>query len=120
MTNSEKYLKDEVNVEEFLNAIIEHCSKSSKNSIETFLRAEVKSTLTEDERVILRNIDTMYKYIYREYGSLRVSLRKNGEESEIFAMYDRLFKFIKERRRIRNKGVIEWNKLIFLEMKSNQ
>ena len=67
-----------------------------------FLMKPVTPTLTEDERVILRNIDKAYRYIHREYGNLRVSLEDKGLESESFDMYDNLFQFIKERRRIRN------------------
>ena len=64
-----------------------------------------KPTLTEDEKVILRNLNKRYKYINREeYGGLRVSETKpiysksmkeyyyNGFDTFI---YDNLFKFIK-------------------------
>ena len=66
-----------------------------------------KPTLTEDERVILRNIPTKYwqKICRDNYGVLEI----RGENEEIdfhtdnisdFDEYNHLFQFIKERRRI--------------------
>ena len=58
MTNAEKYLKDNVSVEEFINAIINSVTDiGGTYSLEKWLNNETKPTLTEDERVILRNID---------------------------------------------------------------
>lgn len=98
MTNTEKYLKDNVSVEEFLQAVIEHCSKGTKYSIETFLNEEAKPTLTEDERVILRNIDKhFYTKIFRNEC---LFLRGKHTSDLVFTQYDHLFQFIKERGRI--------------------
>ena len=62
MTNADKYLKDGVDVGEFANEILEAYMKGSNNesvfvTTTRFLKSEVKPTLTEDEKVILRNID---------------------------------------------------------------
>ena len=104
MTNGEKYLKAGVSVEEFLEAVIEHCSKGAKYSIETFLNEQIKPTLTEDERVILRNISNKrYTHIARgEFDGLRLldKANNNYDVSTSFNMYEKLFQFIKERRRI--------------------
>lgn len=99
MTNAEKYLKDEASVEEFLNAVIEHCSKSAKNSIETFLKAPIQPTLTEDEKVILRNIDKKYNTIGRNAdGDLVVGNNgiNNGINWSYADIFNELFQFIRE------------------------
>ena len=64
-----------------------------------------KPTLTEDEKVILRNLNKRYKYINREeYGGLRVSETKpiySKSMKEYYYsgfdtfIYDNLFQFIK-------------------------
>lgn len=104
MTNAEKYLKDGVDVWKLANEI----KKYSENTIqlmpfniEEFFKQQVKPTLTKDERVILRNLHEEYKHIRRnEMGNLYIGV-------DYFGMYDNLFQFIKERRRIRDKGVIK-------------
>lgn len=112
MTNAEKYLNKEASArelrEKLANWIFSELGyyEGTEDAIDTvigdFFDTIEKPTLTEDERVILRNIDKAYRYIHREYGNLRVSLEDKGLESESFDMYDNLFQFIKERRRIRN------------------
>lgn len=116
MTNAEKYLKDGVSVEEVANEFECFCLALKENynvmtykqEMEQFLNCEIKSTLSEDERVILRNIayDSEYKYIYRSLGMLYLS------ENEKLTCVDRLpgmhhlFQFIKERRRIFNTRIV--------------
>ena len=115
MTNKDKYLKDNVSVEEFAKSIAKYLyidkeflySQNDYTKIKEWTKNKIMPTLTEDERVILRNIDKAYRYIHREYGNLRVSLEEKGLESESFDMYDSLFQFIKERRRIRDKEIVK-------------
>ena len=117
MTNAEKYLKDNVSVEEFAQKLhISMCSNpesdfSYKSAIITFLKEQVQPTLTEDERVILRNIDTRrYPTIKRtKIGEIIViSNAKCGDDIICYLYcYDHLFQFIKERRRILNRRITE-------------
>lgn len=72
---------------------------------EYFTIIQPKPTLTEDEKVILRNLNKRYKYMNREeYGGLRVSETKpiySKSMKEYYYsgfdtfIYDNLFKFIK-------------------------
>ena len=109
MTNAEKYLKEGISLDEVEKAFEEFCidfnncdTHTYRKEMREFLWADCKPTLTEDERVILRNIvyDSEYKYIYRSLGMLYLS------ENEKLTCLDRLpamhhlFQFIKERRRI--------------------
>ena len=103
MTNAEKYLKDGVDVEEFVNDLhyiwwaneYDVCE-----GIRKFLSAESKKkkpTLTEDERVILKNINRNFTHIYRLNNRLQVA---DGEENYNNTMLDitafgHLFQFIK-------------------------
>ncbi len=100
MTNADKYLT--VSTKEFTNAIINTQGDiGGLYSLEKWLDTEAKPTLTEDERVILRNIDTRnIKAIGRDDSSLYV--RESTEYANYFMnyMYGHLFQFIKERRRI--------------------
>lgn len=103
MTNSEKYLT--VSTKEFINAIINaQIDIGGLYSLEKWLDTEAKPTLTEDERVILRNIDKRYKYIGRtDYDVTMQYLYVNIEDGwkpHIIEEFDHLFQFIKERRRI--------------------
>lgn len=53
------------------------------------MNEQAKSTLTEDEKVILGNLHEEYKHIKRnEMGNLYVGV-------DYFGMYDNLFQFIK-------------------------
>lgn len=121
MTNAEKYLKDKdnVSVEEFSQKLGNYIKSREMNEptllINDFLNMKIKPTLTEDERVILRNIKP-YTHIYRDGGNLFVLLcDKEIDYSNTkidwhigFKAYNHLFQFIKERRRIRDKGVTKW------------
>lgn len=61
-----------------------------------------KPTLTEDERVILRNVSKDYQYIERDDECLWVrGIDKDDFYNTCyFKCFDHLFQFIKERRRI--------------------
>ena len=111
MTNAEKYLKDNASVEEMRKDFFDYLVSdgvygcNSKNIVqkwEDFLNTPTKPQLTEDERVILRNIDKRWKNIYRNSGGgLELHEIYLGEEQMmIFYSYNHLFQFIKERRRI--------------------
>ena len=107
MTNAEKYLK--VSIKDFFSSIMKsQIDISGLYSLEKWLLSEAKPTLTEDERVILRNTtantcNAKNHYITRTKGSgrVRIKFKENGEEGYFnFAGFDHLFQFIKERRRI--------------------
>lgn len=108
MTNADKYLKDEVSVEELARELekwyfkIERRQEKPYNLIADFMRTTITPTLTEDERVILRNIayDSEYKYIYRSLGMLYLSENKTLTCVDRLPGMHHLFQFIKERRRI--------------------
>ena len=123
MTNAEKYLKDGVDLADLLEKLDEDLNwfryeealkGASLDFIKFFNAEERKPTLTEDERVILRNIDIdNYKGIGRKNDTLYlVSATPNyfgGEnDKEVFwYCFHELFQFIKERRRILNRGVVK-------------
>jgi len=115
LTNSEKYLKDGVDVEELYNDLKLYNEKIksvtnyytrdlSLKFLKEFLKQPVKPTLTEDEKVILRNIEFKdYNYIGRNTsGDLYVHYGKNDSfNGTWFIMFKKsLFKFIQPRRRI--------------------
>ncbi|MBO7695753.1 MAG: hypothetical protein J6T10_24245 [Methanobrevibacter sp.] len=113
MTNAEKYLKDSVSVEELTQNLTNYINKTQKptyEKIKNFFEQKAQ-LLTEDERVILRNIRDNPKYIKRDgkYSLLCYDkINKNGliDNGTILNGYGHLFQFIKERRRVRDKGVI--------------
>lgn len=109
MTNSEKYLKDGVK-EEFIKEINAELDIAfDQFNVEEWLKTPCKPTLTEDERVILRNIED-FNYIERDkWDGLELNLRTDDgvlEDTDRIRMFDHLFQFIKERRRIFNKRIV--------------
>ena len=116
MTNAEKYLT--VSTKEFKNAIINTQGDiGGLYSLEKWLDTEVKPTLTEDERVILRNLDS-YTEIGRTEkdvaGYTDVYIKDKNACESLFMFKSNLFQFIKERRRIRDKGAFRWLTLNFI------
>ena len=122
MTNAEKYLKDNVNIHEIACEMVKFLDNETNASnifiddIETYFMRKTKPTLTEDERVILRNIDkTQLELIGRTAtdGELYLAYRYGTNkyevmhETEFDMAYGHLFKFIKERRRILNRRTFE-------------
>ena len=110
MTNKDKYLKDNVSVEEFIEALTYELSSWDNKSysyamedmIKKALNKPIIPTLTEDERAILRNIDqSNFKTFGRNAFSLYLGFT-HEEEKDCFInyLYHDLFQFIKERRRI--------------------
>ena len=114
MTNAEKYLK--VSIKEFIEAIVgTETDIGGLYSLEKWLYKKAKPTLTEDERVILKNLHyEKGAYEYERIGRTRKDSEGYSDlyliEKDLtitnFNEYIHLFQFIKERRRIRNKGVI--------------
>ena len=113
MTNAEKYLKDNASVEEMKKDFFDYLVSdgvygcNSKNIVqkwEDFLNTPTKPQLTEDERVILRNIPKEYIKIRREKYTKNIYVEKEKvekeEDWEILLVFNHLFQFIKERRRI--------------------
>ena len=108
MTNAEKYLKDNASVEELVIEFEEFCKMLNENCVvltysqemEQFLYCERQDThtLTEDERVILRNIPKEFTTIARNLvGELSARNKDTWRYADVF---NHLFQFIKERRRI--------------------
>ena len=101
MTNAEKYLKDGVSIEEFARIILEETTFDPRQEdIIAFLNKPYKLTLTEDERVILRNIKDFIVIGRREDGRLYCDCETGKGLGYFFDFYSHLFQFIKERRRI--------------------
>ena len=110
MTNAEKYFENENYAKDFVSDYMIYCVKNKHDSVNleslsVFLRDEAKPTLTEDERVILKNIakhSDFEKIGRKKIGGLYVTCRINipTEEEWVISFFDHLFQFIKERRRI--------------------
>ena len=93
MTNEEKYLKDEVDVEELANKFVEYflgCGEILEESFISFFKQEAKPTLTEDEKVILRNTN------------IEGNIQIENEDGSFACLctFNHLFQFIQPRRRI--------------------
>ena len=106
MTNAEKYLKDEQALMELPSKLRDYIDAQQLGyvtaiMITDFFVAEAKPTLTEDERVILRNIPINFMLYRNSVGGLELRDKDKISHYE-FYMYDRLFQFIKKRRRIRD------------------
>lgn len=103
MTNAEKFLKDGVDaIKPFLDKCREIGAIDSGREfrIDQMLREQVKPTLTEDERVILRNIHKHYTQIKREKGTNNIFVQADSVVSEsdwdFLVPFNHLFQFIKE------------------------
>lgn len=115
MTNGEKYLKDGVDIREFVNKYADYYVDETvkrpvviRDNLRKFLEEQAQPTLTEDERVILRNIDTNYYPTIKKMGRTLYLVDKEDMHQEIeYVFKDHLFQFIKERRRIFNRRIIE-------------
>ena len=107
MTNAEKYLKDGVKIEDFAiwlsNALFERRIgvDIQPKAIVDCLANIIKPTLTEDEKVILRNIDPKYEFIGKNdknFLYIRISA-DNGNFAERLTgldfVFPNLFQFIK-------------------------
>ena len=114
MTNGEKYLKDGVDVEELIEQMAEKMVNKYgrpfyKEDAKGFFEEEyqkIQHTITADESVILRKMKSEYKYIGKKtfFGTkfLYVSCKEKCEDFTTLTPFDHLFRFIQERRRIRD------------------
>lgn len=113
MTNADKYLRDGVSG---IRPLLDKCREigaidsGREYRIDQMLRERAKPTLTEDERVILRNIKSIHNVIGRNRdGNIQLMCKEPRVKDCIWhinlSCYNHLFQFIKERRRIRDKGV---------------
>lgn len=106
MTNKDKYLKEGVSVEEFVENMFscEHIEVYggikyiNRGSMSYWLEKECKPTLTEDERVILKNIEKEYTHIGRGDETYRIVLyiKSKDDFKHCWCFYNHLFQFIKE------------------------
>lgn len=109
MTNIDKYLKEGVSVEELARKIDQYCydnetpdedtGLSTEELVAMFFEEEIKPTLTEDERVILRNLNKEeFTHIGRHYlGDLFLKYKAGTILNEYnFEAYTHLFQFIQE------------------------
>lgn len=118
MTNAEKYLKDGVSEYDFTEFVFNNgniyceAGKADECYIEKLdllhlLQQPVQPTLTEDERVILRNIDPREcnvigrdKNTEELYLAYSKTVEMEDREYLFDVIFPNLFQFIKERRRI--------------------
>jgi hypothetical protein len=106
MTYAEKYLKDETTIDELCRDLAIYCSPTNfsgltRERIASFFEQKVKPTLTEDERVILKNIDKQYTHIVRKNDGFLGVTYKEGAITYFWGIaFSDLFQFIKERRKI--------------------
>lgn len=109
MTNAEKYLKDGVDEVAFAGELADiFLSKMEEKypyAVDAFIdyfHDLAEPQLTEDEKVILRNLnEQIWEKIGRDkYGTLSLKTRTNDDDNFFNCCYGHLFQFIKERRRI--------------------
>lgn len=108
MTNADKYLKEGISARklfiEFKRYGIRHKCYLETDEFEEFMQEEVKPTLTEDERVILRNIANGFVRVGKDEWSKNFYAKRkiveNAADYEFLTCFNHLFQFIKERRRI--------------------
>ena len=106
MTNADKYNLTREQARELCYEIARFCNGTVQaGMIMDFFYCPLQPTLTEDERVILRNLPKKFKFINRNAFN-EIQLRENSKFEEldyseaIDELYNHLFQFIKERRRI--------------------
>lgn len=106
-TNAEKYLKDGIDISELASELtIETYNAPVESNLEdiivSFFNKQLTPTLTDDERVILRNIPKDYKTIGKcVNGVLYVTTdRKIYLDKAFGGFFNHLFQFIQERRGI--------------------
>ena len=116
MTNADKYLKDGVDVEEFIRDITDNIGIAIPNldterkvslgfyahELNKWFETPVKPTLTEDEKVILRNIDdTKHNdLVIKRCKNENLIIYNGGNWAWQIDIFNHLFQFIQPRRRI--------------------
>ena len=107
MTNAEAYIGDEDLIDQFIDEFNKFACKKDcdleyhglKERLVEFFKQERTPTLTDDERVILRNIKNN-KAIGRDKDNCLYFGSKGDGRFFIDSTFGHLFQFIKERRRI--------------------
>ena len=103
MTNADKFLKDGVSIQEFINALRQNAlakeyQKYDSNIlviVNNFLHSSLKPKVSSDELVILRNIGDGFKIIGKT--GLGILYIKNGKEViKLNQFKDYLFQFISD------------------------
>ena len=115
MTKLEKYFKDDITPNEAYDLLFEFVGYISLLNVDSqderiktydkvmnFLNQEVKPTLTEDEKVILRNIDdTKHEgLMIKRCKNENLIVYNGGNWAWQIDIFNHLFQFIKPRRRI--------------------
>ncbi len=101
MTNAEYFLKDEVSAREFREKLAQFIFEEvgfyegTEEAIGDFLDMIKKPTLTEVERVILKNVEKKYVTVRRIGWNIQVDT-EDKEEFACICAFNHLFKFIKE------------------------
>jgi len=106
MTNADKYLKEGVDLVELARNLYHYFEEEGQNypcDIVNFFDKSLKSTLTEDEKVILNKVNTD---IYAKIGRYKNGeiIFRNIHDSYIvltpYFKFENMFQFIQPRRRI--------------------
>lgn len=112
MTNAEKYLKNGVDSNDLWSAFerfylgddgMSIRFNTYKDAFCAFMNHRIKPTLTEDEKVILKNINKLYTHIRRDNEEeLRIYCytSKTSTSGHSMSEFNHLFQFIQPRRRI--------------------
>lgn len=104
MTNAERFIGDEDLIDTFIDEFNEFACKQDwdleyhclKERLVEFFKQEVKPTLTEDERAILRHLKGFY-YIYRaNTGELEATNKEHTWCGYELYFDDDVFQFIKD------------------------
>lgn len=113
MTNAEKFLKDGVDIKQMATEMVDYFNFPAyegigEGSIEEFFGKEAKPTLTEDERAFLSLLPFMFEKVGKDkLGCLYITYHKEDDRYQYSLMpFNHLFQFIKERRRIFDRGLI--------------
>ena len=98
MTNAEKYLKDNVSIEELIKQLYkiqDYNYNTNMRNCKKFFEEQVTPTLTEDERAILRHLKSFY-YIWNVNGTLQLTNKEHTWCAYELYFDDDVFQFIKD------------------------
>lgn len=117
MTYADKYLKDGVDVKEFNKELFKNCVTGelfnyiNTTAVINWLNSEVKPTLSEDEKVILKHINKRFNTIQRnDFGYLILTengCKSIGEAMCSFSFYNDLFQFIEKGEQYKISDLLE-------------
>ena len=98
MTNRDKYLKDNIDVEKFIDELHYFWWANEydvKEGIRQFLNAKAKLPISSDEKVLLKNLRYDEKIIGRnDKGNLYFTNGYKDNRARYFKYYNHLFRFI--------------------------